>query len=203
MPQYFQRLLLFHLRHILKRPKALEAISKLPPCNEDASNVKESLVHMNLSPNQQLVFGSFAARQKSAQPAIDACKTAICHHPHLSFSGCFYATDRSIQYRLSTTFRQADHCRIPYQLWCGQDFSAADHHLFSAQQSSPWWVPVVLFHSARPNRDEHRDRDSLTIDDHHPLCPLSAFGFSNAWASFLAQAKLPAAKVSAQSNWPC
>ena len=128
MPQYFQRLLLFHLRHILKRPKALEAISKLPPCNEDASNVKESLVHMNLSPNQQLVFGSFAARQKSAQPAIDACKAAICHHPHLSFSGCFYATDRSIQCRASTTFRQVDHCRTPYRLWCGQDFSAADHH---------------------------------------------------------------------------
>ena len=85
MPQYFQRLLLFHLRHILKRPKALEAISKLPPCNEDASNVKESLVHMNLSPNQQLVFGSFAARQKSVQPAIDACRAAICHRPYLSF----------------------------------------------------------------------------------------------------------------------
>ena len=27
----------------------LEAISKLPQCNEDASNVKESWVHLNLS----------------------------------------------------------------------------------------------------------------------------------------------------------
>jgi len=42
--------------------------------------------------------------------------TAICHHPHISFSGCFDATDRSIQYPVSTTFRQADHCRTLYRL---------------------------------------------------------------------------------------
>jgi len=26
---------------------------------------------------------------KSAQPSIDACQAAICHHPHLSWSACF------------------------------------------------------------------------------------------------------------------
>ena len=47
------------------------------------------------------------------------------------------------------------------------------------------------------------DRDSLAIDHHHPLCTLPAFGLSNAWAPFFAEAKLPSAKVSSQSNWPC
>ena len=47
------------------------------------------------------------------------------------------------------------------------------------------------------------DRDSLALDHHHPLCTLPAFGLSNAWAPFFAEAKLPSAKVSSQSNWPC
>ena len=98
-------------------------------------------------PNEQLAFDGFAARKNRPQPAIDACNTAICHHPHISFSGCFDATDRSIQYPVSTTFRQADHCRTLYRLWCEQDFSAADHHhplcTLSAFALSNAWTPFL------------------------------------------------------------
>ena len=95
----------------------LEAISKLAQCNKDANERERKLgTYESLLSYQQLVFGSFAARQKSVQPAIDACKATICHHPHLSFTGCLYAADRSIQYSVSTTFRQADHRRTLYSL---------------------------------------------------------------------------------------
>ena len=44
-------------------------------------------------------------------------------------------------------------------------------------------------------------RNSFAVCHHHPLCTLSAFGFSNTEPPFLAGAKLPSAKVSAQLNW--
>jgi hypothetical protein len=47
------------------------------------------------------------------------------------------------------------------------------------------------------------DRDSAAIDHHHPLRTLSAFGFSKTWAPFFAEAKLPSAKLSSHSSWPC
>ena len=60
------------------------------------------------------------------------------------------------------------------------------------------------FYFTRRGRIEmSTDRDSLAIDHHHPLRTFSAFGLSNAWAPFFAEAKLPSAKVSSQSNWPC
>ena len=60
------------------------------------------------------------------------------------------------------------------------------------------------FHLTRRGRIEmSTERDSLAIDHHHPLRTLSAFGFSNTRAPFLAEAKLPSAKVSSHSSWPC
>lgn len=46
-------------------------------------------------------------------------------------------------------------------------------------------------------------RNTLAVDHHHPLCTLAAFGLADAEPPFLAGAKLPSAKVSAQSSWPC
>jgi hypothetical protein len=46
-------------------------------------------------------------------------------------------------------------------------------------------------------------RNTLAVDHHHPLRSLAAFGRSDAVAPFLAGAKLPSAKASDQSNWPC
>jgi hypothetical protein len=135
-------------------------------------------------PNQQLAFGSFAARQKSAQPAIDACNTAIFHHPHLSFSGCFkLRTDQ-----FNTVFQQPFAKRITVVPFIGYDadrifprptttFSRHSNLLNGGFQP---------FYFTWPGRIEiSTDKDSLAIDHHHPLCPLSAFGFSNAWAPFL------------------
>jgi hypothetical protein len=45
-------------------------------------------------------------------------------------------------------------------------------------------------------------RNSLAICHHHPLRTLSTLGFSDAEPPFLADAKLPSAKVSAQLSWP-
>ena len=60
------------------------------------------------------------------------------------------------------------------------------------------------FHLTRRGRIEmSTERDSLAIDHHHPLRTLSAFGLSDALAPFFAEAKLPSAKVSSQSSWPC
>mgnify|MGYP001825942129 CR=1 FL=1 len=59
-------------------------------------------------------------------------------------------------------------------------------------------------HLTRRGRIEmSTERDSLAIDHHHPLRTLSAFGLSDALAPFFAEAKLPSAKVSSQSSWPC
>ena len=45
-------------------------------------------------------------------------------------------------------------------------------------------------------------RNTLAVDHHHPLRSLAAFGLSDAFAPFLAGAKLPSANVSDQSNCP-
>lgn len=46
-------------------------------------------------------------------------------------------------------------------------------------------------------------RKTLAACHPHPLCTLSAFGFSDAVPPFFAGAKLPSAKVSSQSSRPC
>src|SRR5581483_10094373 len=45
-------------------------------------------------------------------------------------------------------------------------------------------------------------RNTLTVDHHHPLCAFPPLGFANAKPPFLAGAKLPSAKASLQSNCP-
>ena len=45
--------------------------------------------------------------------------------------------------------------------------------------------------------------NSLTIRHHHPLCTLSALGFSNAVAPFFAGEKLASTNTSSQSSSPC
>jgi hypothetical protein len=45
-------------------------------------------------------------------------------------------------------------------------------------------------------------RNTLAVDHHHPLRSLSAFGFSDREAPFLAGAKLPSKKLSLQSSFP-
>lgn len=60
------------------------------------------------------------------------------------------------------------------------------------------------FHLTRRGRIEmSTERDSLAIDHHHPLRALSTFGLANTRAPFFADAKLPSAKVSSHSSWPC
>ena len=46
-------------------------------------------------------------------------------------------------------------------------------------------------------------RNTFAVDHHHPLRTLSAFSFADTAPPFFAGAKLPSAKVSAQSSWPC
>jgi hypothetical protein len=45
-------------------------------------------------------------------------------------------------------------------------------------------------------------RNTLAVDHHHPLRSLASFGLSDAFAPFLAGAKLPSIKHSLQSSWP-
>jgi hypothetical protein len=45
-------------------------------------------------------------------------------------------------------------------------------------------------------------RNTFAVDHHHPLRSLAAFGLSDAFAPFLAGAKLPSMKASLQSSWP-
>ena len=82
--------------------------------------------------------------------------------------------------------------------------------IFSGTAGSASWYGNVCnsclkqFHLTRRGRIEmSTDRDTLAIDHHHPLRTLSAFGLSNTRAPFLAEAKLPSAKVSSHSNWLC
>ena len=95
----------------------LEAISKLPQCNQDASKVKESLVDLNFSfpTNNQSseVLPPGKSRLNLPSTPVRPQFATI-----LIFLGLlvFYATDRSIQCRLSTAFGGADHCRTLYPL---------------------------------------------------------------------------------------
>ena len=50
---------------------------------------------------------------------------------------------------------------------------------------------------------EVSQRNTLAVDHHHPLRTLSAFGLADFGPPFFAGAKLPSAKVSDQSSWPC
>lgn len=59
-----------------------------------------------------------------------------------------------------------------------------------------------LYLTRRGRIEMSTERDSLAIDHHHPLRTLSAFGLSNTFAPFFAEAKLPSANVSSQSSWP-
>jgi len=45
-------------------------------------------------------------------------------------------------------------------------------------------------------------RNTFAVDHHHPLRSLALFGLSDAFAPFLAGAKLPSIKHSLQSSWP-
>lgn len=60
-----------------------------------------------------------------------------------------------------------------------------------------------LYLTRRGRIEISTDRDSAAIDHHHPLRTFSAFGLSNTRAPFLAEAKLPSAKVSSHSSWLC
>ena len=59
-------------------------------------------------------------------------------------------------------------------------------------------------HLTRRGRIEmSAERDSLAIDHHHPLRTFSAFGLADTAPPFLAETKLPSAKVSSQSSCDC
>jgi hypothetical protein len=49
---------------------------------------------------------------------------------------------------------------------------------------------------------EVSQRNTFSVDHHHPLRPFAPLGFPDAGPPFLAGAKLPSANVSAQSSWP-
>src|SRR5215210_5196414 len=46
------------------------------------------------------------------------------------------------------------------------------------------------------------ERHTLAVCHHHKLCTLSAFGLSDFGTPFFAEANVPSAKTSCQSNWP-
>jgi hypothetical protein len=82
--------------------------------------------------------------------------------------------------------------------------------IFSGTTASPSRYRYILdsrfqqFHLTRRGRIEmSTERDSLAIDHHHPLRTLSTSGLANTRAPFLAEAKLPSAKVSSHSSWLC
>ena len=111
----------------------------------------------SLFPNGRPVCESFAAMQMSAQPSIDAYNAAICGHPDISFSCYFSGTGKSNRCLVWPIVHAAGHCHILCQPQSELDFSGDDPARFWAPQSSRWSVPAVSSHSARPNRDEHRE----------------------------------------------
>jgi len=95
--------------------------------------------------------------QKSAQPSIVAYNAAICGHPDISFSCYSYGTDRSNRSLAWPIVHEADRYHIPCRLQSEQDFFGDARVHFSAPQSFQSSVPTISSHSARPNRDEHRE----------------------------------------------
>lgn len=95
--------------------------------------------------------------QRSAQPSIVACNAAICGHPDISLLCYFFDMGKSIQCPFWPIAHEAGHCHIPGLPQYEQDFFVDDHARFLAQRSSLSSVPATSSHSARPNRDEHRE----------------------------------------------
>jgi hypothetical protein len=88
-------------------------------------------------------------------------------------------------------------CNNTNRIFSGTPASMSGHRNFFNRR-------FQQFHLTRRGRIEmSTERDSLAIDHHHPLRTFSAFGLSDALAPFFAEAKLPSAKVSSQSSWPC
>ena len=105
--------------------------------------MQESWMHMNLSPTPQLVFGSFAVRQKSAQPALDACNTAIGHQSHIFLVAFRLWTDQ-----FNTPFQQPFAKRITVVLLIDYDADS----IFSRLTTSIHFVscPPLLFPTSGP-----------------------------------------------------
>ena len=98
---------------------------------------------LNLSPTPQLVFGSFAVRQKSAQPALDACNTAIGHQSHIFLVAFRLWTDQ-----FNTPFQQPFAKRITVVLLIDYDADS----IFSRLTTSIHFVscPPLLFPTSGP-----------------------------------------------------
>lgn len=95
--------------------------------------------------------------RKSAQPSIYAYIASICVHPDISFSYYYSDTGISIRCHARPIFYEADRCHIPCQQQSFSDFFWDDHLPVWAPRSSQWSVRATSSHSARPNRDEHRE----------------------------------------------
>ena len=109
-------------------------------------------------------------------------------------------------YQFDATLGQCFTQRIAVITSVGND----PFRIFSGAAASASWYGNVCnswlkqFHLTRRGRIEmSTERDTLAIDHHHPLRTLSAFGLSNTRTPFFAEAKLPSAKVSSHSSWPC
>ncbi len=109
-------------------------------------------------------------------------------------------------YQLNAALGQSFTKRVAVITFISDDplriFSRATTSFFAYSNIFNGWLQQ-LYLTRRGRIEMSTDRDSLAIDHHHPLRTLSAFGLSNTRTPFFAEAKLPSAKVSSHSSWPC
>ena len=158
----------------------LEAISKLPQCNQDASKVKESLVDLNFS---------FPTNNQSSevwppgQSRLNLPSTPV--RPQFATILIFLGL---IVFTVGT-----DQFNAAFQPPLAKRITVVALIRYDADRILPWPTTTFSrhrnllnrgfqqFYFTRPGRIKiSADRDCLAIDHHHPLCTLPAFGLSKA-----------------------
>ena len=158
----------------------IEAISKLPQCNEDASKVKESLVDLNFS------FPTNNQSSEVLQPGkstLNLPSTPVTPQfaTILIFLGLIVFTVGTDQFNAA------------FQPPLAKRITVVPLIRYDADRILPWPTTTFSRHRNLLNSGFQQfyftrrgrikisaDRDSLAIDHHHPLCTLPAFGLSKA-----------------------
>ena len=158
----------------------IEAISKLPQCNEDASKVKESLVDLNFSfptnnQSSEVLQPGKSTLNLPSTPVTPQFATILIFLGLIVFTVGTDQFNAAFQQPLAKRITVVPLIRYDADRilpWPTTTFSRHRNLLNSGLQP---------FYFTRPGRIKiSADRDSLAIDHHHPLCTLPAFGLSNA-----------------------
>jgi len=182
--------------------KLLEAVSKLPQRNEEASHMEKGTIYFDV------VFMANQEATEVSQPGDGA----------LDFPASSIASQLPtvLQFRFDSLGPVwADQVDPPVFQAYSQGIGVGGFVVNQSRRPAPWTTAARSWHRDGAQRFlDERDfvgsrrvqvdsqRNTLAVCHHHPLRTFSAFGFSDAVAPFFAGANEPSANVSSQESRP-